>query len=463
MGSCLSGFAPIHLIESVDGDEDDYQHRFLEDNVLGEGEFGIVKLVHDMTLKKQHMMNNNSNNSGSSNDPVVDEPKPLACKILQKGVVFKDNVLYSPLKPHILKGEIDMLRTLAGECYCLKLHAVYESPKRLYVITDCCTGGVMTQYVAAQGSTFTTDDVSRIAYQLLSAIHHCAKYRILHRDIKPDNIMFTHPQPGADMRLIDFGSGSMDPQPGGDMEDKSDATKVQYVNGLRVHETFAGSAFYISPEVFNRSYTAMTDIWSVGATLYVLVAGYPADALQAAFNLLQCDARDLRKLPNLPNDLPDSFYKLLDGCLTYWYKLRPTAKKLLQYEFVTLHQKQDNGTDDVPDLSLPDGNVTNTMRRNNSISLFGSVIRHNLFLDFQRYELSVTTLLATLLSKSDLEQLLQLLGTRVKMDDNLTVGGASASTNNNDLNDIDRGQKLSVVPVADLKTMLRNDLSNTQV
>ena len=53
-----------------------------------------------------------------------------------------------------------------------------------------------------------------------------------------------------------------------------------------MHSTFAGSAFYISPEMYQPTYTDKTDVWSVGATLYVLVAGYPADKLQKAFNIV---------------------------------------------------------------------------------------------------------------------------------------------------------------------------------
>ena len=461
----MSGFAPAHLIDSVEGDEDDYQRRFLEDSVLGEGEFGVVKLVHDMELKKQYISRLNVETS-------IEEPKPLACKILQKGVIFKDNVLYSPLKPHILKGEVDMLRTLAGECYCLKLCAVYESPKRLFVITECCTGGVLTQYVASQGQSFTTDDVSRIAYQLLSAIDHCAQYRVIHRDIKPDNILFTNPEAGADIRLIDFGSGCMDAKHSPEADDAANESKVEYVNGFRVHETFAGSAFYISPEVFRRSYTVKTDVWSVGATLYVLVAGYPADALQPAFNILQCDKRDLRKLPNLPQNLPESFYQLLEGCLTYWYKQRPSARKLLQYDFVTLHQTPDNLSPDeavandfvsssnekVEFADGKTGGMVSGMRRVSSVSLLDTVVRHNLVLDFQKYELSVTTLLATLLSKADLEKLLIVLNSRVKMDEDNDVDTSMNSVNGSG---IDKGgRKLAVVPISDLKTILRDDIKD---
>jgi len=50
----------------------------------------------------------------------------------------------------------------------------------------------------------------------------------------------------------------------------------------------------------------MTDVWSAGVTIYVLVAGYPAGRLQAAFNVLHTVKRDLRTLPDMPDDMPDS-------------------------------------------------------------------------------------------------------------------------------------------------------------
>jgi calcium-dependent protein kinase len=406
-----------------------------------------------------------------------------------------------------------MLRTLAGQCYCLQLCAVYESTKRLYVVTECCLGGTMTQYVAASsGTSFTTRDVSRIAEQILRAVQHCAKYHILHRDIKPDNIMFTHPRPGADIRLIDFGSGCMDstatatatttatishPSPNEASSPKKN--EVEYVDGRRVHSTFAGSAFYISPELYNRSYTAMTDIWSVGVTLYVLVAGYPADALQKAFNILQTDQRDLHTLPNIPNNdiLPESFFTLLSGCLTYYYRKRPTAQQLLQYDFIQLHQQPE------PPLSppkqeeeLPVSTVTTTTTTTSSEheetkksdvvvvpnldlptsrnhgtkhSLCGSVLRHNIFLNFQQYERSLTALLATLLSKSELEQLVFILNKRVMARIASVVNEESISElqpnqppqpvlTQLEASGIKEQQQLAVVPISELKSILCDDL-----
>lgn len=170
MGLCASKQS---YIESSAGGERDYQERFLESKTLGQGEFGVVKLVHDVKNKN-----------------LVDT-KPLAVKYLKKGITFKDNTIYMPLKKHVLQGEVEILRALNGECYNLKLVSVYESPSMIYMITEYCEGGMLVPWVSTafkDTSGLRTEDVSRICYQLWSAVNHCAKHNVIHRDIKPGEV-----------------------------------------------------------------------------------------------------------------------------------------------------------------------------------------------------------------------------------------------------------------------------------
>ena len=64
--------------------------------------------------------------------------------------------------------------------------------------------------------------------------------------------------------------------------------------------------FALSLTVFQKCYTFKTDVFSAGVVLYVLVGGYPADQLQAAFNLLHKSKRDLKTLPGMPDGMPDT-------------------------------------------------------------------------------------------------------------------------------------------------------------
>ena len=199
--------------------------------------------------------------------------------------------------------------------------------------------------------------------------------------------------------MIDFGSGTKDPL--------TSDTEIQK------HTTFAGSGLYISPEVFQRAYTSKTDVWSAGVTLYVLVAGYPADRLQAAYNMLHSAKRNLRELPQMPEQMPDSFIDLLDALLTYKPTARKSAGDMLTCEFLTFHKTlEENGLslDDIAaeaaehSTPLPESSIMR--RKTHSVILSGSVQRHSMFLDYQKFERSVTTLLATLLVKTDFDSLL---------------------------------------------------------
>ena len=393
-----------------------------------------------------------------------------------------------------------MLKTLAGKKYCLKMVSIFETPSKfrhwsrgsyttrnrvccvldsalpynfclstfaevIYMVTEFCGGGEMMEYIANREEELRTEDVSRIAFQLLSAVDHCSKCHVLHRDIKPENIMFVDPTPQAELRLIDFGSGKLDPPR---------AVGEEPI----VHTTFAGSAFYISPEMYQRTYTDKTDVWSVGATLYVLVAGYPAEKLQKAFNILQTSKnRDLKSLPNMPDEMPESYYELLEGLLEYRHKRRPSAGDMLKSEFVQFHKEYEESNvlslDEVAAAAASKPTTTKPLSmRTTSISLKGSVDRHNLFLGFKKYERSLTTLLATMLSKKELQDLIDRLQNHVKNVDQDDLGAAAAlaaaaiaaGEEQKDTVSDDGGkgeqQQLSVIKISDLKTIVKNDIGS---
>lgn len=419
MGACLSGGGGATILSDADGDQEAYEKRFVEDRVLGQGEFGVVKLVHE-----------------KANGTESVKTAGYACKTLRKGAVFKDNVLYAAMPVEILKGEVDMLRALAGQHFCLGWVAVYETPKAILMVTECCSGGEMMEYVAKQTQDLRTEDVSRISFQLIDSVNHCAKHHIIHRDIKPENAMFETADPGAGLRLIDFGSGTL-----------------KQVEGM--HTTFAGTPFYNSPEMFQKTYTKKTDVWSVGVVLYVLVAGYPTDALQKAFNLLlNANRKDLKGLPNLPDDMPAPYYDMLETLLVYHHKKRKSAGEMLDHEFVQFHLdllKEDGkefASDETSDafVQQPMVPTTPTRRRRMSLSVKGSVRRHSLFFDYKKYERSLTTILATLLSKDELRKLIWIL----KPDE-----GQHANKS--------EGPKLQVILISELKAILETQMKSSSV
>lgn len=204
--------------------------------------------------------------------------------------------------------------------------------------------------------------------------------------------------------MIDFGCAIMDEEKG------------------QEHATFAGTPFYISPEMFQKRYTTKTDVFSVGVVLYVLVAGYPAQELQAAFNLLHKAKRDLKTLPGMPEDMPETYYNMLDKMLTYRWKGRKSAAELLKDDdFVLFHQ-----------TLTGKGPKRPSMKKTMSVVLSGTGEKAALAYNFSKFQRSVTAILAAMMERGDI---ISLISKAEAMDANLE-------------------SKLGVITIKNLKTIL---------
>ncbi|KAL7527764.1 hypothetical protein ACHAWF_002299, partial [Thalassiosira exigua] len=235
------------------------------------------------------------------------------------------------------------------------------------------------------------------------------------RDIKPENIMFKGSGGEAELRLIDFGCATMDEEKG------------------KEHVTFAGTAFYISPEMFQKKYTTKTDVFSVGVVLYVLIAGYPAEHLQAAFNLLQKAKRDLKTLPGMPEDMPDTYYEMLDKLLVYRWKGRKSASEMLKDEFVTFHKALKKAP-----------SKRQSMMRTQSVLLSGTGEKAAAAFGYTKFQRTLTTVLATMMDRGDIVSLMS------KAEAHISAAGEEMDS------------KLNMIKVKDLKAIL-SDMGKSDV
>jgi len=108
-------------------------------------------------------------------------------------------------------------------------------------------------------STLVEGDLCRIFSEMLAGIKHMHDKRLVHRDIKPDNFLFGGEE-GSTVKLCDFGLAAALP------------SRV----GRKMKGVF-GTAPYMSPEMLGTfGYDGKTDVWSFGATVFLMIHGdYP--------------------------------------------------------------------------------------------------------------------------------------------------------------------------------------------
>jgi calcium-dependent protein kinase len=129
----------------------------------------------------------------------------------------------------------------------------YEKPD-FYIITELCTGGEVFDKIMKK-TCLPEQEAANIMRQLLSAVFYCHKKSIVHKDLKPENLLFESNNPLSPIKLIDFGTSTM--------------IQKTLLKGPE------GTPYYIAPEVLNGDYDHRCDIWSCGVILYIMLSGQP--------------------------------------------------------------------------------------------------------------------------------------------------------------------------------------------
>uniref|UniRef100_A0A8C6Y3S6 Serine/threonine-protein kinase 36 n=1 Tax=Naja naja TaxID=35670 RepID=A0A8C6Y3S6_NAJNA len=207
-----------------------------------------------------------------------------------------------------LQREIEIMRGLHHPNIVQMLDS-FETDKEVVVVTDYAEGELFQ--ILEDDGNLPEEQVQVIAAQLISALYYLHSHRILHRDMKPQNILLG--KEGM-IKLCDFGFAR--------------AMSIQTM----VLTSIKGTPLYMSPElVEEKPYDHTADLWSVGCILYELYVGTPPFYTNSIFQLVSLIIKDPVKWPK---NMSPHFKSFLQGLLTKDPRQRLSWPELLYHPFI---------------------------------------------------------------------------------------------------------------------------------
>ncbi|OVA06997.1 Armadillo [Macleaya cordata] len=208
-----------------------------------------------------------------------------------------------------LRQEIEILRKLKHENIIEMLDS-FETPQEFCVVTEFAQGELFE--ILEDDKCLPEEQVQAIAKQLVRALHYLHSNRIIHRDMKPQNILIGA---GSIVKLCDFGFA------------RAMSTNTVVLRSIK------GTPLYMAPElVREQPYNHTADLWSLGVILYELFVGQPPFYTNSVYALIRHIIKDPVKYPD---NMTPSFKSFLKGLLNKVVpQSRLTWPALLEHPFV---------------------------------------------------------------------------------------------------------------------------------
>jgi serine/threonine-protein kinase len=180
--------------------------------------------------------------------------------------------------------------------------------------------GVDLMSLVADIGPMPVDRAVRLARQACAALSEAHDAGVVHRDVKPGNLFVCRLGDDPDfLKVLDFGIASIE---GGDANASVDVTRTGWVHGTPA---------YMSPEVCTGGRAdARSDIYSLGAVLYFLLAGRPPFAAQSASAVMVAHVNETPVAPSAHIPVPAELDRVIMRCLAKEPDARyPSARALL--------------------------------------------------------------------------------------------------------------------------------------
>ncbi|XP_030310391.1 striated muscle preferentially expressed protein kinase isoform X1 [Calypte anna] len=205
------------------------------------------------------------------------------CKENSTGKLFMAKIVpYEAERKQTVLQEYEILKALHHE-RIMALHEAYITPRYLVLICENCAGKEIL-YSIVDRFRYSEDDVVGYVLQLLQGLEYLHGHRIVHLDIKPDNIIVSSMNA---LKIIDFGS-------------------AQTYNPLVLRQLGrrVGTLEYMSPEVVKGDPVgSAADVWGIGVLTYIMLSGrspfFELDPIETENRILAGRFDAFRLYPNV--------------------------------------------------------------------------------------------------------------------------------------------------------------------
>ena len=246
----------------------------------------------------------------------------------------------SPAIKKYFKNELAILKEINHK-YIIHLETIKHTIHNYYIITEYCNGGGLSdclkKYKTIYGKPFPEVIVQHLMRQIVEALKYLHGRRIIHRDLKLDNILVNFENEidknninmlKAQVKIIDFGFAT-------------------HLGSTNMRYSTLGSPINMDPILLKKlasksgaanliGYDEKADIWSLGTVCYEMLIG---EGVFNAENMIEL----IRKVEygnyHVPTNLSKEVVSFLNGMLQYNSKLRLSAEELSRHHFLTKNIK----------------------------------------------------------------------------------------------------------------------------
>jgi serine/threonine-protein kinase len=198
---------------------------------------------------------------------------------------------------------------------CLRAYGFARDARHVYIAYEFVPGRTFRE--ALRAGELPDDEAIEACAQVCDGLAHAHAAGILHRDVKPSNVLLAHPEAGGgrvSARVLDFGLAQM-----------------AEAETLTEQGDVPGTLAYISPErLAGNEATPAADVWAVGVMLWEALAGRHPFWRGSMLETARAIEYGARPLAELRPDLPKRLLRIVDRALSTNATKRPSARELAE-------------------------------------------------------------------------------------------------------------------------------------